>query len=76
LAPIPDGLDGSEDNAGAILSPDTLTRAEAAGLSPQRHLADNDAYSLFAALGDMVVTGPTYTNVNDFRAILIGGTVK
>jgi hydroxypyruvate reductase len=73
LAGDTDGLDGSEDNAGAFVTPDTLKRAEAAGLSPQRHLADNDAYSLFAGLGDLVVTGPTYTNVNDFRAILISG---
>jgi hydroxypyruvate reductase len=71
LAGDTDGIDGSEDNAGAVLTPDTLARAAALGLRPQDYLADNDAYSLFAALGDLVVTGPTRTNVNDFRAILI-----
>ena len=71
LAGDTDGIDGSEDNAGAIVAPDTLARAAALGLAPRDRLADNDAYSLFAALGDLVVTGPTLTNVNDFRAILI-----
>lgn len=71
LAGDTDGIDGSEDNAGAFVAPDTLARALALGLKPQDFLADNDAYSLFAALGDLVVTGPTRTNVNDFRAILI-----
>lgn len=66
-----DGIDGTEDNAGAILGPDTLARAAAAGLDPAAMLANNDGYSLFAALGDLVVTGPTRTNVNDFRAMLI-----
>lgn len=66
-----DGIDGSQDNAGALLTADTLARAAAAGLDARRHLADNDAYGFFAALGDLVVTGPTRTNVNDFRAILI-----
>jgi glycerate 2-kinase len=66
-----DGIDGSEDNAGAIVTPDTLARAAALGLRPRERLADNDAYSLFSALGDLVVTGPTLTNVNDFRAILV-----
>jgi hydroxypyruvate reductase len=66
-----DGIDGSEDNAGAILGPDTLARAAAAGLDARAHLAGNDAYTFFARLGDLVVTGPTRTNVNDFRAILI-----
>jgi hydroxypyruvate reductase len=66
-----DGIDGTEDNAGAFLSPDTLARAAAAGLAPRAMLADNDGYSLFSALGDLVVTGPTRTNVNDFRALLI-----
>ena len=66
-----DGIDGSEDNAGAIMSPDTLVRAAASGLDPKARLADNDAYGVFAALGDLVVTGPTLTNVNDFRAILV-----
>jgi glycerate 2-kinase len=66
-----DGIDGSEDNAGALLAPDTLARARAAGLDARAFLADNDAYGFFSALGDLVVTGPTRTNVNDFRAILI-----
>ena len=66
-----DGIDGSEDNAGALLLADTPERARVAGLDARRHLADNDAYGYFAALGDLVVTGPTRTNVNDFRAILI-----
>jgi hydroxypyruvate reductase len=67
-----DGIDGTEDNAGALISPDTLARARALGLHARDRLADNDGYSVFAALGDLVVTGPTLTNVNDFRAILIG----
>jgi hydroxypyruvate reductase len=67
-----DGIDGTEDNAGALITPDTLARARALGLDPAARLADNDAYGVFAALGDLVVTGPTLTNVNDFRAILIG----
>ncbi|NYZ13262.1 glycerate kinase [Azospirillum sp. RWY-5-1] len=66
-----DGIDGTEDNAGAVLTPDTLTRAAAAGLDAKAMQADNDAYSLFQALGDLVVTGPTRTNVNDFRAVLV-----
>ncbi len=66
-----DGIDGSEDNAGAIVTPDTLARAKAAGLDARARLADNDAYGFFAALGDLVVTGPTLTNVNDFRAVLV-----
>jgi len=66
-----DGIDGSEDNAGAVVTPDTLARAAAKGLRPRELLANNDAYSLFAALGDLIVTGPTLTNVNDFRAIMI-----
>lgn len=67
-----DGIDGTEDNAGAVLSPDTLARAAARGLSAKAHLANNDGYSFFAGVDDLVVTGPTLTNVNDFRAILIG----
>ena len=70
LAADTDGIDGTEDNAGAILRPDTLARARAAGLDPEAFLADNDTYGFFAALGDLLVTGPTRTNVNDFRAIL------
>ena len=67
-----DGVDGSEDNAGAVATPDSLVRAAAKGLDAKALLADNDAYRFFEALGDLVVTGPTRTNVNDFRAILIG----
>ena len=66
-----DGIDGSEDNAGAIVTPDSLARAAARGLNARERLADNDAYSIFSAIGDLVVTGPTLTNVNDFRAILV-----
>lgn len=66
-----DGIDGSENNAGAIADSTTLARAAACALDPADHLRRNDAYSFFAALGDLVVTGPTLTNVNDFRAILI-----
>ncbi len=68
-----DGIDGSEDNAGAVITPTTLARAQSLGIDVQARLADNDAYSVFAALGDLVMTGPTLTNVNDFRAILVGG---
>ncbi|MBI3229272.1 MAG: glycerate kinase [Burkholderiales bacterium] len=66
-----DGIDGSENNAGAICGPETLQRASALGLNASAHLANNDAYGFFAALGDLVITGPSLTNVNDFRAILI-----
>ncbi|MYN00966.1 DUF4147 domain-containing protein [Pseudoduganella sp. DS3] len=66
-----DGIDGTEDNAGAVLAPDTLQRAAAQGVDARALLDNNDGYSFFAALGDLVVTGPTRTNVNDFRAILI-----
>lgn len=66
-----DGIDGSEDNAGAIITPDTLARARALGLDARDYLNRNDSYSFFAALGDLIVTGPTRTNVNDFRAILV-----
>ncbi|RUZ72307.1 glycerate kinase [Mesorhizobium sp. M7A.F.Ca.US.006.01.1.1] len=66
-----DGIDGSEDNAGAHVAPDTLARAAAFGFDAKDRLADNDAYTLFAGIGDLVVTGPTRTNVNDFRAILV-----
>jgi hydroxypyruvate reductase len=69
-----DGIDGTEDNAGAVLLPDTLLRAVAKGISAKALLANNDGYSFFQALGDLVVTGPTLTNVNDFRAILINPT--
>jgi len=66
-----DGIDGSEDNAGAMVLPDTPARAAAAEIDLRARLAQNDAFSVFSALGDLVVTGPTRTNVNDFRAILI-----
>ena len=69
-----DGIDGSEDNAGAMVLPDTPARAIAAGIDLRARLAQNDAFSVFAALDDLVVTGPTRTNVNDFRAILIATT--
>ena len=67
-----DGIDGSEDNAGALAGPGTLARARAAGLDPRALLAGHDSHRLFAALGDLLTTGPTLTNVNDFRAILVG----
>ena len=66
-----DGIDGSENNAGAILLPDTLARAEAKGIDAKARLADNDGYGFFSGIGGLVVTGPTLTNVNDFRAVLI-----
>ena len=71
LAADTDGIDGVEDNAGAIVTPDTLARAAAAGLKAGEYLDRNDAYSFFAALGDLVMPGPTFTNVNDFRALLV-----
>lgn len=71
LAIDTDGIDGSEDNAGALFSPDDWGRAEASGLDPRDHLARNDAYGFFDALDRLIVTGPTRTNVNDFRAILV-----
>jgi glycerate 2-kinase len=71
LAADTDGIDGVEDNAGARVTPDTLARAAAQGLRVADHLDRNDAYGYFAALGDLVVTGPTHTNVNDFRALLV-----
>ena len=70
LAGGTDGIDGTEDNAGAVVLPDTLARAAERGLDPRALLDDNDAYSFFRGLGDLLVTGPTHTNVNDFRAIL------
>jgi hydroxypyruvate reductase len=66
-----DGIDGSEDNAGALCGPDSLKRAAAARLDAKAMLADNDGYGFFSGLGDLVVTGPTLTNVNDFRAVLV-----
>jgi hydroxypyruvate reductase len=71
LAADTDGIDGSEDNAGARVAPDTLARAVALGMKPSVHLDRNDAYGFFEPLGDLVVTGPTFTNVNDFRALLV-----
>ena len=71
LAGDTDGIDGTEDNAGAIATPESLMRAAARKLDARKMLADNDGYSFFSGLGDLVVTGPTLTNVNDFRAILI-----
>jgi hydroxypyruvate reductase len=71
LAADTDGIDGIESNAGAVITPDTLSRADAAGLDARRSLDDNDGYGFFSALGDLVVTGPTRTNVNDFRAIVL-----
>ena len=71
LAADTDGIDGIEDNAGAVVTPDTLARAAAAGLKPAERLDANDAYGFFSALGDLVQTGPTFTNVNDFRALLV-----
>jgi len=68
-----DGIDGTEDNAGAIIGPDTLTRAAAAGIDPADALANNDAYTFFDKIGDLVISGPTFTNVNDFRVILVDG---
>ena len=73
LAGGTDGIDGTEENAGAFLAPDALARARSRGIDPGTLLDDNDAYSFFAALGDLLVTGPTHTNVNDFRAIVIDG---
>jgi glycerate 2-kinase len=71
LAGDTDGVDGTEDNAGAVVTPDSLARAAQRNVDAKKMLADNDGYSFFSGLGDLVVTGPTLTNVNDFRAILI-----
>jgi hydroxypyruvate reductase len=71
LAADTDGIDGVEDNAGARVAPDTLSRAAALGLKVGDHLLRNDAYGYFQPLGDLVMTGPTHTNVNDFRALLV-----
>jgi glycerate 2-kinase len=73
LAGDTDGVDGQEEIAGAYVSPDSLARARTLGLKPRDMLADNDAHRFFGALGNSVITGPTLTNVNDFRAILIEG---
>jgi glycerate 2-kinase len=71
LAGDTDGVDGAEEIAGAIVTPDTLQRAAQLGINAKERLADNDAHSFFEALGNQVITGPTLTNVNDFRAILV-----
>ncbi|HEY0823583.1 MAG TPA: glycerate kinase [Ramlibacter sp.] len=71
LAADTDGIDGMEENAGAFVAPDTLQRAQAQGMKIAGYLSRNDAYGYFHALGDLVVTGPTHTNVNDFRALLV-----
>jgi hydroxypyruvate reductase len=71
LAADTDGIDGVEENAGAFVDSSTIQRANAAELSLADHLARNDAYGFFAGLGDLFITGPTHTNVNDFRAVLL-----
>ena len=71
LAADTDGVDGAEEIAGALFSPDTLARARDKGHDPKAMLQANDAHSFFEALGDSLITGPTRTNVNDFRATLI-----
>ena len=73
LAGDTDGVDGAEEIAGALLAPDTLARAWAQGINPRTSLDANDGHGFFQALGDSVVSGPTLTNVNDFRAIVIDG---
>lgn len=72
IAADTDGIDGTENAAGALVAPDTLDRCRAGNLDPEEYLRAHDSFSLFDALGDLVRTGPTLTNVNDFRAILIG----
>lgn len=76
LAADTDGIDGAEEVAGALVTPDTLARSQALGRNPARDLERNDAHAFFAALGDTVVTGPTRTNVNDFRAIFVTGAAR
>jgi hydroxypyruvate reductase len=71
IAADTDGIDGSEDNAGALLAPDSLARARAQGLEAAKLLDANDSWGFFSAIGDLVVTGPTRTNVNDYRCILV-----
>jgi hydroxypyruvate reductase len=71
LAADTDGIDGMEQIAGAFIAPASLDRARTMGIDPVAMLENNDAHSLFEKLGDQVITGPTHTNVNDFRAILI-----
>jgi len=71
LAADTDGIDGVENNAGAFVAPDTLSRAQTKGLRLDDYLDRNDAWGYFNALDDLLITGPTFTNVNDFRAILV-----
>ena len=66
-----DGIDGTEDNAGSIITPQTLQKAESLNLDPSRFLENNNSYTFFKQLDDLIDCGPTYTNVNDFRALLI-----
>ena len=73
LAADTDGIDGMEENAGAVVAPETLSRALSLGMKVDQYLGRNDAYSFFRQLDDLVITGPTHTNVNDFRALLILG---
>jgi glycerate 2-kinase len=71
LAADTGGIDGTEDNAGALSGPDGIARATDLGISAKAMLANNDGYGFFSAIGDLVITGPPLTNVNDFRAILV-----
>src|SRR5205823_4834497 len=71
MAADTDGIDGSEDNAGAFMTPDSVKRASSKGLDAKALLAKHDSYGFFSALGDLLVTGPTRTNVNDYRAIVL-----
>jgi glycerate 2-kinase len=71
IAADTDGIDGTEDNAGAVLLPNSKARADQLGISARKMLANNDGYSYFSALDDLVITGPTLTNVNDYRVILV-----
>jgi hydroxypyruvate reductase len=71
IAADTDGVDGQEETAGALIAPDTLERAWRAGLNPRESLDNNDAHAFFETIDDRVITGPTLTNVNDFRAVLI-----
>ncbi|MCE2576262.1 glycerate kinase [Komagataeibacter sp. FNDCR2] len=71
IAADSDGIDGTEDAAGALIAPDTLPRARALGCDPRHHLRAHDSYSVFRQTGDLIITGPTLTNVNDIRAVLV-----
>jgi len=71
LAADTDGIDGSTEAAGAFLTPDSWARAQAQGLSIKEHLERNDSYGFFSRLGDLLVTGPTQNNLNDYRAIVL-----